>query len=58
MKPTTCQQPVIENQATINTFKDLTHEIQSLSEEGALLIIGAPGSGKTEKLCTASGISF
>ena len=26
-------------------------EVRSLVEEGALLIIGAPGSGKTEKLC-------
>ena len=51
-KPTTVPSPVTQSNATVSyTSKDRYAEVRSLVEEGALLIIGGKGSGKTEKLC-------
>ena len=52
-KPTTLSSPVTQSSnATVSyTSKDRYAEVRSLVEEGALLIIGGKGSGKTEKLC-------
>lgn len=51
-KPTTLPSPVTQSNATVSyTSKDRYASVRSLVEEGALLIIGGKGSGKTEKLC-------